>query len=93
MEFWKVYDELSYKYPLYMKLEHLRGGITRWRVQVFGKYMAKDAGDALIITAEAQSREEVFKKAAEKLQNRTADIKEMAETPMSKKVFAEMGMQ
>lgn len=75
--FFDLYDQLSETYPLYMKLEHLRSGITRWRLQVFGKNMAMAAGDAGIICVEAPTRQQVFEDGTKALTKRVEDLPRM----------------
>lgn len=73
-EFFEIYDELSQQYPLYMELKHMRSGIPRWRLQVFGKNMARTSGDAGIICVECETRAAVFAESAVKLKAREKDL-------------------
>jgi hypothetical protein len=56
-EYFKVYDELREQYPLYMILKQIN---RRWRIEVYGRKMAENGSDAVIITAEHDSRGQAF---------------------------------
>lgn len=73
-DFLEYYDSLCETYPLYMKIEHLRKGITRWRLCVYGKSMAKIDSDALIICREALTREEMFDESLKALKEREPEL-------------------
>lgn len=73
-DFLEYYDSLCETYPLYMKIEHLRKGIMRWRLCVYGKSMAKIDSDALIICREAPTREEMFNASLEALKKREPEL-------------------
>lgn len=79
-DFWKVYDDLADEYHLYMNLKKVRGGLPRWRLQVFGfEGTLGRSGDSEIICVEAPERDGVFQKAAVLLKERSSSLKSIKE--------------
>lgn len=73
-EYFKVYDELREQYPLYMILKQIN---RRWRIEVYGKKMAENGSDAVIITAEHDSRGQAFIDAHKLLEGSRARIEDL----------------
>jgi hypothetical protein len=73
-EYFKVYDELREQYPLYMILKQIN---RRWRIEVYGRKMAENGSDAVIITAEHDSRGQVFIDATKLLEGSRTRLEEM----------------
>lgn len=73
-EYFKVYDELREQYPLYMILKQIN---RRWRIEVYGRKMAENGSDAVIITAEHDSRGQAFIDAHKLLEGSRARIEDL----------------
>jgi hypothetical protein len=73
-EYFKVYDELREQYPLYMILKQIN---RRWRIEVYGRKMAENGSDAVIITAEHDSRGQAFIDATKLLKGSRARIEDL----------------
>jgi hypothetical protein len=73
-EYFKVYDELREQYPLYMILKQIN---RRWRIEVYGRKMAENGSDAVIITAEHESRGQCFIDARKLLEGSRARIEDL----------------
>jgi hypothetical protein len=73
-EYFKVYDELREQYPLYMILKQIN---RRWRIEVYGRRMAENGSDAVIITAEHESRGQCFIDATKLLEGSRARIEDL----------------
>lgn len=73
-EFFKLYDQLKEQYPLYMSLKQVN---KRWRIEIYGKKMAENGTDAAIITAEHDSRGQVFIDAHKLLEGSRARIENL----------------
>jgi hypothetical protein len=73
-EYFKVYDELREQYPLYMILKQIN---RRWRIEVYGRKMAENGSDAVIITAEHDSRGQAFIDARKLLEGSRARIEDL----------------
>lgn len=73
-EYFKVYDELRERYPLYMILKQIN---RRWRIEVYGRKMAENGSDAVIITAEHDSRGQAFIDAHKLLEGSRARIEDL----------------
>lgn len=73
-EFFELYDQLKEQYPLYMSLKQVN---KRWRIEVYGKKMAENGSDAVIITAEHDSRGQCFKDAGKLLEGSRARIEDL----------------
>lgn len=73
-EYFKVYDELREQYPLYMILKQIN---RRWRIEVYGRKMAENGSDAVIITAEHDSRGQAFIDAHNLLEGSRARIEDL----------------
>jgi hypothetical protein len=73
-EYFKVYDELREQYPLYMILKQIN---RRWRIEVYGRKMAENGSDAVIITAEHESRGQAFIDAHKLLEGSRARIEDL----------------
>ena len=73
-EYFKVYDELREQYPLYMILKQIN---RRWRIEVYGRKMAENGSDAVIITAEHDSRGQCFIDAGKLLEGSRARIEDL----------------
>jgi hypothetical protein len=73
-EYFKVYDELREQYPLYMILKQIN---RRWRIEVYGRKMAENGSDAVIITAEHESRGQCFIDARKLLEGSRARIENL----------------
>lgn len=73
-EYFKVYDELRKQYPLYMILKQIN---RRWRIEVYGRKMAENGSDAVIITAEHDSRGQAFIDARKLLEGSRARIEDL----------------
>lgn len=73
-EYFKVYDELREQYPLYMILKQIN---RRWRIEVYGRKMAENGSDAVIITAEHDSRGQCFIDARKLLEGSRARIEDL----------------
>lgn len=73
-EYFKVYDELREQYPLYMILKQIN---RRWRIEVYGRKMAENGSDAVIITAEHDSRGQAFIDAYKLLEGSRARIEDL----------------
>ena len=73
-EYFKVYDELREQYPLYMILKQIN---RRWRIEVYGRKMAENGSDAVIITAEHDSRGQCFIDAYKLLEGSRARIEDL----------------
>ena len=73
-EYFKVYDELREQYPLYMILKQIN---RRWRIEVYGRKMAENGSDAVIITAEHESRGQAFIDAKKLLEGSRARIEDL----------------
>lgn len=73
-EYFKVYDELREQYPLYMILKQIN---RRWRIEVYGRKMAENGSDAVIITAEHDSREQAFIDAHKLIEGSRARIEDL----------------
>ena len=73
-EYFKVYDELREQYPLYMILKQIN---RRWRIEVYGRKMAENGSDAVIITAEHDSRGQAFIDAKKLLEGSRASIEDL----------------
>ena len=73
-EYFKVYDELREQYPLYMILKQIN---KRWRIEVYGRRMAENGSDAVIITAEHDSRGQAFIDAHKLLEGSRARIEDL----------------
>lgn len=68
IEFMQQYDELKKRHPnIYLHIKEFSREPVRWRVHVFGRGMINNTGDAELVFAEAESREEAFRLALEKL--------------------------
>lgn len=73
-DFFKIYDELREQYPLYMIIKQIN---RRWRIEVYGKKMAENGSDAVIITAEHDSRGQAFIDARKLLEGSRARIEDL----------------
>jgi len=73
-EYFKIYDELREQYPLYMILKQIN---RRWRIEVYGRKMAENGSDAVIITAEHDSRGQAFIDARKLLEGSRARIEDL----------------
>ena len=73
-EYFKVYDELREQYPLYMIIKQIN---RRWRIEVYGRKMAENGSDAVIITAEHDSRGQAFIDARKLLEGSRARIEDL----------------
>jgi hypothetical protein len=73
-EYFKLYDELKEQYPLYMILKQIH---KRWRIEVYGRKMAENGSDAVIITAEHDSRGQAFIDAYKLLEGSRARIEDL----------------
>ena len=73
-EYFKVYDELREQYPLYMIIKQIN---RRWRIEVYGRKMAENGSDAVIITAEHDSRGQAFIDAKKLLEGSRARIEDL----------------
>ena len=68
IKFMKEYDEHKKLHPnLYIHITEFSREPKRWRVHVFGREMIRNEGDAELVFAEAESREETFRLALEQL--------------------------
>lgn len=81
IKFMKEYDEHKKLHPnLYIHITEFSREPKRWRVHVFGRAMIRNAFDAELVFAEAESREETFRLAIEKLkeiENQIYNLKEI----------------
>ena len=68
IKFMQEYDEHKKLYPnLYIHITEFSREPKRWRVNVFGRALIRNAFDAELVFAEAESREEAFRLALEQL--------------------------
>ena len=68
IKFMQEYDEHKKMHPnLYIHIAEFSREPKRWRVHVFGSKMIRNAFDAELVFAEAESREEAFGIALEQL--------------------------
>lgn len=68
IKFMQEYDEHKKLHQnLYIHIKEFSREPKRWRVHVFGGKMFFNAGDAELVFAEAESREEAFRLALEQL--------------------------
>ena len=68
IKFMQEYDEHKKLHPnLYIHITEFSREQKRWRVHVFGREMIQNTGDAELVFAEAESREEAFRLALEQL--------------------------
>lgn len=68
IKFMKEYDEHKKLHPnIYIHITEFSREQKRWRVHVFGREMIQNTGDAELVFAEAESREEAFRLALEQL--------------------------
>ena len=68
IKFMQEYDEHKKLHPnLYIHITEFSREPIRWRVHVFGREMIRNAFDAELVFAEAESREEAFRLALEQL--------------------------
>lgn len=80
IEFMQQYDELKKWHPnIYLHIKEFSREPVRWRVHVFGKGMVYNKGDAELLFAEAESREEAFKEALKKLKGIESQIYNLKE--------------
>lgn len=81
IKFMQEYDEHKKLHPnIYLHIKEFSKEPTRWRVHVFGKGMLGNRGDAELLFAEAEDREEAFGEALKKLrgiENQIYNIKEI----------------
>lgn len=81
IKFMQEYDEHKKLHPnLYIHIKEFSREPKRWRVHVFGREMIQNTGDAELVFAEAESREEAFRLALEKLkeiENQIYNLKEI----------------
>ena len=81
IKFMQEYDEHKKLHPnLYIHIKEFSREPKRWRVHVFGGKMFFNAFDAELLFAEAESREEAFRLALEKLkkiENQIYNLKEI----------------
>lgn len=68
IKFMQEYDEHKKLHPnIYIHITEFSREQKRWRVHVFGREMIQNTGDAELVFAEAESREEAFRLALEQL--------------------------
>ena len=74
-EFFRIFDRLREEYPLYLVIKLVNN--RRWRIEVYGRKMAENGSDAVIITAEHDSRGQAFIDAHKLLEGSRARIEDL----------------